>query len=62
MTVTIPLVAAFGIGVFIIYRYMGLRAWHAVVALIFGFLLAATTAAPEIRNLLSSLVNWLNKP
>jgi hypothetical protein len=25
-------------------------------------LLAATTAAPEIRNLLSSLVNWLNKP
>ena len=62
MTVTIPLVVVFGIGVFIIYRYMGLRAWHAVVALIFGFLLAATTAAPEIRNLLSSLVNWLNKP
>ena len=62
MTVTIPLVAVFGIGVYIIYRYMGLRAWHAVVALIFGFLLAATTAAPEIRNLLSSLVNWLNKP
>ena len=62
MTVTIPLVAVFGIGVYIIYRYMGLRAWHAVVALIFGFLLAATTAAPEIRNLLSSLVNWLTKP
>ena len=62
MTVTIPLVVVFGIGVYIIYRYMGLRAWHAIVALIFGFLLAATTAAPEIRNLLSSLVNWLNKP
>ena len=62
MTVTIPLVAVFGIGLFIIYRYMGLRAWHAVVALIFGFLLAATTVAPEIRSLLSSLVNWLNKP
>ena len=25
-------------------------------------LLAATTAAPEIRSLLSGLVNWLNKP
>jgi hypothetical protein len=62
MTVTIPLVAVFGIGVFIIYRYMGLRAWHAVVALIFGFLLAATTAAPEIHSLLSSLAQWLNKP
>jgi len=62
MAVSIPLVAVFGILVFVAYRYMGLRAWHATVALIFGFLLAATTAAPEIRNLLSSLVNWLNKP
>jgi len=62
MTVTIPLVAVFGIFVFIAYRYMGLRAWQAIVCLIFGFLLAATTAAPEIRTLLSGLVNWLNKP
>jgi hypothetical protein len=62
MTVSIPLVAIFGILVYIAYRYMGLRAWHAIVALIFGFLLAATTAAPEIRNLLSGLVTWLSKP
>ena len=62
MTVSIPLVVIFGILVFVAYRYMGLRAWHAIVALIFGFLLAATTAAPEIRSLLSGLVNWLNKP
>jgi hypothetical protein len=62
MTVSIPLVALFGILVFLAYRYMGLRAWHAVIALIFGFLLAATAAAPEIRNLLSSLATWLNKP
>ena len=48
--------------VFVAYRYMGLRAWHAIVALIFGFLLAATTAAPEIHSLLSGLANWLNKP
>ena len=47
MTVSIPLVVIFGILVFVAYRYMGLRAWHAVVALIFGFLLAATTAAPH---------------
>ncbi len=62
MTVSIPLVAIFGILVFVTYRYMGLRAWHAIVALIFGFLLAATTAAPEIQSLLSGLVNWLSKP
>jgi hypothetical protein len=62
MTVSIPLVVIFGILVFVAYRYTGLRAWHAIVALIFGFLLAATTAAPEIHSLLSSLAQWLNKP
>jgi len=62
MTVSVPLVVIFGILVFVAYRYMGLRAWHAIVALIFGFLLAATTAAPEIHALLFSLVHWLNKP
>jgi hypothetical protein len=62
MTVSIPLVVIFGILVFAAYHYMGLRAWHAIVALIFGFLLAATTAAPEIHSLLSSLAQWLNKP
>ena len=62
MAVSVPLVVIFGILVFLAYRYMGLRARHLVVALIFGFLLAATAAAPEIRSFLSSLVNWLNKP
>ena len=62
MAVTVPLVVIFGILLYLAYRYTGLRAWHAIVALIFGFLLAATAAAPEIRSLLSGLINWLNKP
>jgi hypothetical protein len=62
VTISVPLVVIFGILVYVAWRYMGLRAWHAVVALIFGFLLAATTAAPEIRTLLSGLVNWLSNP
>jgi hypothetical protein len=62
MTVSVPLVAIFGVLMFFAYRYMGLRAWHALIALIFGFLLAASTAAPEIRSLLSGLAQWLNRP
>lgn len=62
MTVSIPLVVIFGIILFAACRYMKLRMWQAIVALIFGFLLAATAAAPEIHNLLSGIVNWLNKP
>ena len=62
MTVSVPLVAIFGILAYVAYRYMGLKFWHAVVVLILGFLLAATTAAPEIHSLLSGLVHWLSKP
>lgn len=58
MTVTIPLVAIVGLVVFIAYRYMGLRVWHALVCLIFGFLLAATTAGPQIGRLLAAIVIW----
>lgn len=62
MTVTVPLVAVVGLVVYIAWRYMGLRVWHAVVSLIFGFLLAATTVAPEIHNILTSIVQWFTKP
>jgi hypothetical protein len=62
MTVSVPLVVIFGILVYFAYRYTGLRAWQAIVACIFGFLLAATAAAPEIHSFLSGLINWLSKP
>jgi hypothetical protein len=62
MTVSIPLVAIAGLIVYLAYRYMGLRIWHAVACLILGFLLAATAAAPEIRNLLDGLIQWLQRP
>jgi len=58
MTVTIPVVAIVGFLVFIAYRYTGLRAWHALVSLLFGFLLAATSAAPQINHVLAAIVTW----
>lgn len=62
MTISIPLVVLAGVIAFIAWRYMGLRVWQAVVCLIFGFLLAATSAAPEIQNLITGVVRWLTKP
>jgi hypothetical protein len=61
MTVSIPLVVIVAILVYVAYRYMGLRAWHVIVCAILGFLLAATSAAPQIRSLLTGLVQWLQK-
>jgi hypothetical protein len=62
MTVSIPLVVIVALIVYLAYRYMGLRIWHAIACLILGFLLAATAAAPEIRNLLDGLIQWLQRP
>lgn len=61
MTATIPLVAVVGLAVFIAYRYMGLRIWHALACTVFGFLLAATTTAPQISHLITALVQWLQR-
>jgi hypothetical protein len=59
VTVTLPLVAVLGAGVFVAYRYMHLKVWQVVLCLLFGFLLAATTAAPEIRDALATILAWL---
>jgi hypothetical protein len=62
MAVSIPLVAIFGAIVYVAWRYMGLRIWHGIACIIFGFLLAATNIAPQISNLINGIVQWLTKP
>src|SRR6266851_9790313 len=59
LTISIPLVALLGAMVFVAWRYMKLRVWQAVLCLLFGFFLAATTAAPAITHLVTALVQWL---
>lgn len=61
MDVSVPLVVILGVVVWVAWRYMGLRGWHIVVCLLFGFFLAATSAAPEIRRLVSALVQSLSQ-
>jgi hypothetical protein len=61
MIVTIPIIGIAGLIVYIAYRYMGLRIWHALASLIFGFLLAATSAAPQINHVLAAIVAWFQR-
>jgi hypothetical protein len=60
VVVSIPLVVILGAVVYLAWRYMGLRVWQAVLCLLFGFLLAATTAAPSINDAITSVVRWLS--
>jgi hypothetical protein len=57
--VSIPLVALLGAVVFVAWRYMGLKVWQVILCLLFGFFLAATTAAPQIAHLVTGIVQWL---
>ncbi|WP_326640129.1 hypothetical protein OIE67_13665 [Nonomuraea fuscirosea] len=59
MSVTVPLVLVVGVLVFIAWRYLGLKLWHALIALLFGFLLAATALAPDIRAAIGAALSWI---
>ena len=56
MAISLSLVLLLGIAVWLLYRYAGLKFWHAAVCVLFGFFLATTTAAPEIRHLIRSIL------
>jgi len=42
--------------VWIAWRFMGLRTWQAVLCLLLGFLLAATSAAPGIHRVVTGII------
>ncbi len=62
MIVAIPLVTIAGFVVYVAYRYMGMRIWHAVLCALFGFLLGETPAAPQINHLITALAQWFQRP
>jgi hypothetical protein len=57
LTVTIPLVVLVAALAWVAWRFMGLRMWQLILCLLLGFLLAATSAAPEINNLVTGIVH-----
>jgi hypothetical protein len=59
LTVTIPLVVLVAVAAFIAWRFMGLRVWQLILCLLLGFLLAATSAAPEINQIVVGVVHAL---
>jgi hypothetical protein len=56
VTISLSLVLILGVAVWIMHRYAGLKFLHALVCFLFGFLIAATGAAPVIRNIVVSLI------
>ncbi len=62
MTISIPLIVLAGLAVWVAWRFMGLKTWQAVLCLLAGFLLAATSSAPLIRRAVTGIVRALTSP
>ncbi|MFI7697345.1 hypothetical protein ACIBQ6_50350 [Nonomuraea sp. NPDC049655] len=59
LTVSIPLVVLLGVAMVLAVRYLKLRLGMALVCAVFGYLLAATTLAPEIDRALRAFLGWI---
>jgi len=60
LTITLSLVLILGACVAFLIRYMGLRVWHGLICIAFGFCLAATTLAPQIRQVIQGITRSLS--
>jgi hypothetical protein len=59
MAISISLVALLAVAVWLLHRYAGLNLWHGLVCILFGFYLATSSLAPEIRTTVTAIVHAL---
>lgn len=59
MAITFSLVFVLGVGVWLLHRYAGLKVWHGVLCVLFGFYLATSSLAPDIRTTVTAIIHAL---
>jgi len=59
MAISLSLVLVLAVAVWVLHRYGGLKVWHGVICILFGFYLATSTLAPEIRSTLTAVIRAL---
>jgi hypothetical protein len=59
LVISLSLVLVLGVVVWLQYRYAGLKVWHGVICVLFGFFLATTSFAPEIRTTVTAIIHAL---
>jgi hypothetical protein len=59
MAISISLIALLAVAVWALYKFAYLKLWHALVCILFGFYLASSSVAPEIRTTVTSIVQAL---
>lgn len=59
MAISISLVVVLAVAVYLLQRYGGLKVWHGIVCALFGFYLATSSLAPQIRSTVTAIVRAL---
>jgi O-antigen ligase len=57
--ISISLIALLGVAVWALYKFAALKLWHGLVCMLFGFYLASSSVAPEIRTTVASIIRAL---
>jgi hypothetical protein len=55
--ISISLLTLLAIAVGLLCKFAGLKLWHGAVCVLFGFYLAASSLAPEIRTTVTSIIH-----
>jgi hypothetical protein len=59
LAITVSLVVVLGVVVWILHKYAGMKVWHGVLCVLFGFYLATSSFAPDIRTTVTALIHAL---
>ncbi len=59
MAISISLIPVLAVAVWPLYRFAGLKLWHGLMCVLFGFYLASSSVAPEIRTTVTAIIHAL---
>jgi hypothetical protein len=59
LAISVSLIALLAVAVWLLHKFAGLKLWHGVVCVLFGFYLASSSVAPEIRTTVTSIIHAL---
>jgi hypothetical protein len=59
LAVSLSLVLVLAVAAWVLHKYAGMKLWHGVICVLFGFFLATSSFAPEIRTTVTAVIRAL---
>jgi hypothetical protein len=60
VAISLSLLLVLAVVVWLLHRYAGLKIWPALICILFGFYLATSNLAPEIRATVAAIIHALS--